>query len=273
MSFVRFSELRNSRLYLELAELLVGLASGGGDLQDVESNSLGDRSALTNGDNIADLDTEGWGNVSWDVLVSLLVSVVLWNVVQVVSSDDDSTVHLGGDDNTRQDLTTDGDVTGEWALLVDVRTLDGGLWGLEAQTNVLIPSLGTSVGLGLWVGEDVWLLHAVVSKLCLCAERAARRVRRSADVGLPSCWHRRTSLAVFPPGSRSPCTALADNLTGLHYGQSDPPGHSCGSRASTRIISLISLARALVYAESPPARIFIPFGKLSQLAQSIQSTS
>lgn len=144
--------------------MLVGLTSWGGDLQDVESNSLRDWSTLTDSNNVTNLDTESWRNVDWNVLVSLFVSVVLWNVVQVVSSDDDGTVHLGGDNSTGQDLTTDGNQTSEWTLLVNVRTLNSGLWGLETQTSVLVPSLGTSVGLSLWVGEDVWLLFKNVSK-------------------------------------------------------------------------------------------------------------
>lgn len=99
-----------------------------------------------------------------NVLVSLLVSVVLRDVVQVVSSDNDSTVHLGGYDGTSQNLTTDGDHTGEWALLVDVRTLNGSLWGLETQTDTLVPSLGPLGGLNLWVTEDVWLLCGIRMK-------------------------------------------------------------------------------------------------------------
>lgn len=140
-------------------ELLVSLTTGSSNLHDVESNSLGDWSTLTDSDNVTNLDTESWRNVDWDVLVSLFVSVVFWNVVQVVSSDDDGTVHLGGDNGTGQDLTTDRNHTSEWTLLVNVRTLNSGLWGLETQTSVLIPSLGSSGGLDLWVGEDVRLLY------------------------------------------------------------------------------------------------------------------
>lgn len=88
--------------------MLVGLTGSSRDLDDVESNSLGDWSTLTNGNNVTNLDTESWGDVDWDVLVSLFVSVVLWNVMQVSPSDDNGTVHLGGDDGTGQDLTTDG---------------------------------------------------------------------------------------------------------------------------------------------------------------------
>lgn len=144
---------------LEFVELL-GLGSRNGNLDNVESNGLGERSALTNNNNVTFLDTESWGHVSSNVLVSLLVSVVFLDEVEIVSSDDDSSVHLGGHNSTGQDLTSDGDVTNKWALLVDVRTLDGGLRSLESQSNVLDPSLGLSVSLSLWVGEDVRLLES-----------------------------------------------------------------------------------------------------------------
>ena len=52
------------------------------------------------------------------VLVSLLVSGVFWDEVKVFSADDESSVHLGGDDGTGEDTATNGNETGEWALLV-----------------------------------------------------------------------------------------------------------------------------------------------------------
>ena len=52
------------------------------------------------------------------VLVSLLVTGVLGNVVEVFAADDDGSVHLGGDDGAGQDTATDGDETSERALLV-----------------------------------------------------------------------------------------------------------------------------------------------------------
>lgn len=138
--------------------LLLGLTSTRSNSKDVESNSLGKRSALTNSDNITLSDTESGRDVGSKVLVSLLVTVVLLDVVKVFTSDDDGTVHLGGNNGTSKDLTTDGDLTNEGTLLVDVRTLNSLLGGLETETNFLIPSLGLSVDLGLSVLEDVRLL-------------------------------------------------------------------------------------------------------------------
>jgi len=77
------------------------------------------------------------------ILVSLLVSSVLGDKVEIFSADDESSVHLGGNNGTSQDTATDGDETSEWALLVDVASLNGGLWCPKAQSNVLVPSSST----------------------------------------------------------------------------------------------------------------------------------
>jgi hypothetical protein len=52
------------------------------------------------------------------ILVSLLVSGVLGDEVEVFSADDECSVHPGGNDCAGQDTATDGDETGERALLV-----------------------------------------------------------------------------------------------------------------------------------------------------------
>lgn len=69
--------------------------------------------------------------------VGCLPSVLL-DPVQVVPSDDDGVLHLGGDDDALQDAATDGHVAGERALLVDVGSLDRGLGGLESEANALV---------------------------------------------------------------------------------------------------------------------------------------
>ena len=50
--------------------------------------------------------------------MSLLVTCVLGDEMEVFSADNQSSVHLGGNDGAGQDTTTDGDETGERALLV-----------------------------------------------------------------------------------------------------------------------------------------------------------
>ena len=97
-----------------------------------------------------------------NVLVSLFESVVLDDVVQVVPSDDDGVFHLGRDDQSLDNGSSDGDISGEWALLVDVCSGSCLLWSFEAQTDVLDVSeslLDSSSAQVLLVHEDSWLLH------------------------------------------------------------------------------------------------------------------
>ena len=117
------------------------------DLEDVESDSLGERSALTSNNDITFLNVESRGDVDGSVLMSLFESIVFSDQVKVISSDDDGSVHLGGGDNTLDDSSSDGDITSEGALLIDVSTFNGFSGGLEAQTDVLVVS-DTLGGLG-----------------------------------------------------------------------------------------------------------------------------
>lgn len=75
------------------------------------------------------------------VLVSLLVSSILGDIVEVLSSDDDSVGHLGRVDDTVKDSASNRDIASEGALLVDVGAVDGLIGGLETETDILVPSL------------------------------------------------------------------------------------------------------------------------------------
>ena len=55
-----------------------------------------------------------------DILVSLLETIVLADIVQVVTSNDDRAHHLVLDDDAGENTTTNRDVASEWTLLVDV---------------------------------------------------------------------------------------------------------------------------------------------------------
>ena len=61
---------------------------------DIEAYSLRDGSALTDSHNITILQTEGWRAVSRDSLVALLKSIVLLDVMQVITTKYNSPVHL-----------------------------------------------------------------------------------------------------------------------------------------------------------------------------------
>jgi len=125
---------------LEHAEDLLdveGGVRGGLKGEHVEADGLGKGAALADGGDISLLDVrEGRGAVDVDVLVPLLVTAVLGDVVEVIPADDNSVGHLsGGDDKALKDAATDGDVSSEGALLVDVLALGGLLGGLESKSD------------------------------------------------------------------------------------------------------------------------------------------
>lgn len=109
---------------------------------DVELDSLGQRTALPNSDNVTLVNGEARGAVSVNVLVTLLETTVLLDVVKVITTDDNGALHLGGDDKTLEDLSTNGNISSEGALLIDVASLDGSIRGFNAKADVLNPAHG-----------------------------------------------------------------------------------------------------------------------------------
>ena len=64
--------------------------------------------------------------------MSFFVSIVFRNVMKVISSDDNGSLHFGRDADTLEDSSSDGDVAGEGAFLINVGGFDGFLGGSEA---------------------------------------------------------------------------------------------------------------------------------------------
>ena len=121
------------------------------DSEGVVSDGLGDWSALSDGEDISNSDSlESWGKMGRKVVMSLLESVILLDVMKVISSQDDGVGHLGGKDDTFTDSSSDGNVRSEWAFFVNVLSLHGSCWSFEAKSNLFVVSVGL-VGL---LGED-----------------------------------------------------------------------------------------------------------------------
>lgn len=129
--YTRFSEHDEGLSDVTLDSLLL-------DSDDVEADGLGERSALADSDDITNSGTgEGRRQMSGHVVMSLLESVVLLDVVKVISAEDHSSGHLVGENDTLEDSTSDGHVGGEGALLVDVLASLGFSGGLETETDLL----------------------------------------------------------------------------------------------------------------------------------------
>jgi hypothetical protein len=76
--------------------------------------------------------------MSGNIAVALLETVVLLDVMEVVTSNNDSSLHFVSLDNTFENTTADADVASERAVLVDISTLDSFFGGLESQAYVLV---------------------------------------------------------------------------------------------------------------------------------------
>ena len=88
--------------------------------------------------------------MGWQVVMSLFKPVVLLDVMQVISSKDHGSGHLVGKNDTLEDSSSDGDIGGEWALVVNVSSFNCGSWGLESETDFLVESWSVD----LLLGED-----------------------------------------------------------------------------------------------------------------------
>jgi len=78
--------------------------------QVLQTNSL---PALTNDDAVANSDLEARRDVGSKVLVPLLITIVLLDVVQVVTAKNHRALHLVGHNNATQNAATDGNLKPE----------------------------------------------------------------------------------------------------------------------------------------------------------------
>ena len=139
-------------------------------LDDVEANGLCQWPALADGHEVTLANVlEARRAVNRDVSVSLLETSVLGNVLKVISTDNDGSLHLVGDDHGFEDAATDGHVASEGALLVNVVT--GGSLGrsLEAKTDRLGVSHALLGGHGTGASDEhgILLLVCLLSLVCL----------------------------------------------------------------------------------------------------------
>ena len=75
-----------------------------------------------------------------DIAMPFLVTIVFWNVMKIISSDNNGSLHLGRDNNSLENLASDGDTTSEGTLLIDIVRLNGLLGSTESKSNILVVS-------------------------------------------------------------------------------------------------------------------------------------
>ena len=81
----------------EKIELLSGGTENfvGLNFQDVESNSLRQRSALSSNNNITFFNVETGGSMARNVFMSFLETLIFLHVVEIISSDNNGVGHFG----------------------------------------------------------------------------------------------------------------------------------------------------------------------------------
>ena len=105
-------------------------------LQHIEVHCFGQGSALPDNHDISLLHRESWGTVDRNVPVSFFISVVFGHIVQIIASHHNSSLHLGGNDDSFQNFAPDRDIAGEGAFLIHIARIDRLLGGLESQPNI-----------------------------------------------------------------------------------------------------------------------------------------
>ena len=117
------------------------------NLQHIEPHRLTQRSTLSNSNNIPLLNTETWRNMSSKILMTFLIPIIFLHIMKIITTiirmslqtllvvglpNDDCTMHFSRDDNTRENSTTNRDLTRKGTFLVyTVKTIFG-----EECTNV-----------------------------------------------------------------------------------------------------------------------------------------
>lgn len=72
--------------------------------------------------------------------MSLLISVILFDEMDIVSSNDNSVLHFSRNNNSLKDLSSNANVACEGALLINISSINGFFRSSESKTNVFIVS-------------------------------------------------------------------------------------------------------------------------------------
>lgn len=128
------NNLKDSEHLLDVHRLVhSGLVSN-----NVELHSLSERAALSYGHHITFTNVgEARRAVNSHLVMSLLKTAVLGDILEVVTADNKGALHLVRHDKSLKNATTNGHISSEGALLIDVSSLNSGLRRLVAKTNAL----------------------------------------------------------------------------------------------------------------------------------------
>jgi len=106
--------------------------------------------------------------VNSHIPMSLLKPVVLANIMKIVATDDDGSLHLHLGDDPSQNPPSNRDISCEGTFLVDVSSIRRLAWSLESKSDTVTPPqiLGLLDNLG--IEEDGRLLLEGSLRLLIC---------------------------------------------------------------------------------------------------------
>ena len=168
-SFSYFWRARSSEEHESFLDVTVD--SLGFLAEHVEADSLGEGSALANSHDVTDDESEGGGLVASHGVMTLFESVVLSDVMEVITTDDNVVLHFVGDNDTLENSASDGDVSGERALVVNPLAFDCLFGGLETKSDLLVESNATAClfgdeFFGVEEDTDLFLVGFFVLNIC-----------------------------------------------------------------------------------------------------------
>ena len=107
------------------------------------------------------------GNVAMSLLVTTAqnqhepLPSVLLDITQVITAHNNSTLHLGGNDQSLQNSSTNSHIRGERTFLIDILSVNSSSRGLNSQANVSIPTLVSFLAkkMNLTIREFILLLE------------------------------------------------------------------------------------------------------------------
>lgn len=87
---------------------------------------------MTNSDSVANFDVVKSGSaVSSDCSMSLLISVILFDEMDIVSSNNNRVSHLCGNNNSLEDFSSNAHIASERTLFIDIGSLNCFFGGSE----------------------------------------------------------------------------------------------------------------------------------------------
>ncbi len=108
----------------------------GNNFKDIKMNCFTKRSTFSYYNNISLFDWKSWGAVNRYISMSFFISIVFRNIMKVISSNNNSSLHLSRNTNSFKNFTSDRDVTSKWTFFINISWFNCLFGCFKSKTNV-----------------------------------------------------------------------------------------------------------------------------------------